>query len=67
MPNSIIIFGEPNLGLEIANWVAETNTDETIEIVLATSGPQDTSVYAHLNKKIGSFQAPTKKLQKVTG
>jgi methionyl-tRNA formyltransferase len=50
--NSIIIFGEPNLGLEIANWIAETSTDETIEIVVATSGQQDTSVFAKLNKRI---------------
>lgn len=52
MPNSIIIFGESYLGLEIANWIAETNTDETIEIVLATSGPQDPSVSARLNQMI---------------
>lgn len=52
MPNSIIIFGESSLGLEIADWIAETSTDETIEIILATSGSQDVSVSAHLNKRI---------------
>lgn len=52
MPNSIIIFGEPNLGLEIANWIAETATDKSIEIVLASSGSQDSSVFTSLNERV---------------